>query len=63
MIAPPPAPKRDNQRNSDQGVRPDDRGQDQPTDKKRAQQGTGSDAQRDDARRRPPSPGQPAGGE
>ena len=50
-------------RTSDHGMQPDERGQDQPTDKKRAQQTSGDKIQRDAARERPPSPGQPAGGE
>lgn len=62
MSGPPNVPKPDKQR-SDHGVRPDSRGQDQPTDKKRAQQVSDGDAQDDDGRRRPQSPGQPASGE
>jgi hypothetical protein len=51
------------------GVQQDSRGQDQPTDKRRAQQAsnreeiTGEQAQRDAAAAQPQSPGQPAGGE
>jgi hypothetical protein len=51
------------------GMKKDDRGQDQPTDKARAQQAsnrepnTGEKAQRDAAVAQPQSPGQPAGGE
>jgi hypothetical protein len=53
---------------ADYGIRPDERGQDQPTDKTRAQQVThgeeaGRKAQRDSAVQQSPSPGQPAGGE
>jgi hypothetical protein len=51
------------------GVQQDNRGQDQPTDKARAQQSSsreeteGEQAQRDAAEAQPQSPGEPAGGE
>jgi hypothetical protein len=49
------------------GILQDDRGQDQPIDKSRAQQThlgeEAADAQRDAAVGQPMSPGQPAGGE
>jgi hypothetical protein len=50
------------------GILQDDRGQDQPTDKSRAQQThlgeeAGEEAQRDAATSQPMSPDQPAGGE
>ena len=53
---------------ADYGIRPDERGQDQPTDKTRAQQVThgeeaGRKAQQDSVVKQSPSPGQPAGGE
>jgi hypothetical protein len=44
------------------GLGKDARGQDQPTDKSRAQHDSGQQAQRD-AAEQPPSPGLPAGGE
>jgi hypothetical protein len=55
-------------REPDHGIHPDERGQDQPADKARAQQITrgeeaGRKAQRDSVERQSPSPGQPAGGE
>jgi hypothetical protein len=62
MSAPPRESGHDKQR-SDHGIRTDSRGEDQLTDKKRAQQVDGGDAQREDARQRPQGPGQPAGGE
>jgi hypothetical protein len=46
-----------------QGIIPDDRGQDQPADKRRAEQDSGLRAQKEAARQIPPSPGQPAHGE
>jgi hypothetical protein len=46
-----------------QGVARDERGQDQPTDRQRAQQTSGLKAQKDAAQTQPQSPGQPAGGE
>ena len=47
------------------GIVQDERGQDQPTDKGRAQQRTttGREAQRDAAKNAPMGPGEPAGGE
>ena len=45
----------------DHGIQRDSRGEDQPTDKRRAQQTTQGD--QSGARERPPSPRQPAGGE
>lgn len=51
------------ERNGDQGIARDSRGQEQPKDKGRAQQSSGEDAQRDAAREQPMSPGEPAGGE
>jgi hypothetical protein len=70
-----PAPERksgqsDNDKQSDltkhdlgQGVARDERGQDQQTDRQRAQQPSGLKAQKDAAQTQPQSPGQPAGGE
>jgi hypothetical protein len=49
--------------NSDQGIIRDQRGQDHPKDKKRAQRTSGLKAQRDAAETQPQSPGQPARGE
>jgi len=46
----------------DNGIVQDERGQDQPKDKKRAQQ-PGLKEQRDAAESQPESPGEPAGGE
>ena len=46
-----------------QGIVSDERGQEQPADKKRAQQSAGLRAQKDAAQERVPSPGEPAGGE
>ncbi len=46
-----------------QGIVPDDRGQDQPADKRRAEQDSGLRAQKDAAQQTTPSPGQPAHGE
>jgi hypothetical protein len=46
-----------------QGVIRDNRGQDQPADKRRAQQDSGLRAQKDSAEQNTPSPGQPAHGE
>ena len=46
----------------DQGIVKDERGQDQPKDKKRAQQ-SGLKEQREAAENQPPSPGEPAKGE
>jgi hypothetical protein len=46
----------------DQGIVQDERGQDQPKDKKRAQQ-PGLKEQRETAEREPESPGEPAKGE
>jgi hypothetical protein len=46
-----------------QGVARDERGQDQPADRQRAQQTSGLKAQKDAAQTQPQSPGQPAGGE
>lgn len=50
-------------RGGDQGIARDSRGQEQPKDKRRAQQSSGEDAQREAAREQPMSPGEPAGGE
>jgi hypothetical protein len=41
----------------------DQRGQDQPKDRERAQRTSGQQAQKDSAQSQPQSPGQPAGGE
>jgi len=46
-----------------QGIVRDERGQDQPKDKARAQQTAGLKAQKEAAQTQPPSPGEPAGGE
>ncbi len=46
-----------------QGIVRDQRGQDQPTDKDRAQRTSGLQSQKDAAQTQPQSPGQPAGGE
>jgi hypothetical protein len=48
--------------NKDQGIVQDERGQDQPKDKKRAQQ-PGVKEQQDAAKSTPESPGEPANGE
>jgi hypothetical protein len=53
---------------SGHGIRKDERGQDQPSDKSRAQKVTrgdmaGRNAQRDSATMQQPFPGEPAGGE
>jgi hypothetical protein len=48
---------------SGQGIVRDQRGQDQPKDKERAQRAAGQKAQKDAAQRQPQSPGQPARGE
>jgi hypothetical protein len=50
-------------RDPGQGIVPDDRGQDQPADKHRAEQNSGLRAQKDAAQQQTPSPGQPAHGE
>lgn len=57
--------QQDNLANRDpgQGIVPDDRGQDQPADKRRAEQDSGLRAQKDAAQQQTPSPGQPAHGE
>ncbi len=60
-------PKHSTQRKHHHGILPDSRGQDQPTDKSRAQQAdleqeASEEAQRD-ATSQPMSPGEPAGGE
>ena len=46
-----------------QGTVRDQRGQDQPKDKERAQRTSGLKEQKDAAQQQPESPGQPAGGE
>jgi hypothetical protein len=46
-----------------QGIVRDERGQDQPKDKERAQQTPGQKAQKDAAHSQPQSPGEPAGSE
>ena len=46
-----------------QGIVRDERGEDQPTDKERAQRTSGLKEQKDAAQTPPQSPGQPAGGE
>jgi hypothetical protein len=46
-----------------QGIVRDDRGQDQPKDKARAQQTAGLKSQKEAAETQPQSPGEPAGGE
>jgi hypothetical protein len=48
---------------SGHGVVRDERGQDQPKDKSRAQETPGQKAQKDAAQSEPQSPGEPAGGE
>ena len=48
---------------SGQGIVRDQRGQDQPKDKERAQLTPGQKAQKDAAESQPQSPGEPAGGE
>ncbi len=48
---------------NDHGIERDTRGQEQPTDKSRAQQSAGDKAQRDAALDQSMSPGEPAGGE
>jgi hypothetical protein len=47
----------------DQGIVKDERGQEQPKDKKRAQQPPGFKEQEEAAKRQPQSPGEPGGGE
>lgn len=46
-----------------QGIVRDERGQDQPKDRERAQRTSGLKEQKDAAQPQPQSPGQPAGGE
>jgi hypothetical protein len=46
-----------------QGIVRDQRGQDQPKDKERAQRKSGNQTQKEAANTQPQSPGQPAGGE
>ena len=46
-----------------QGIVCDERGQDQPKDKARAQQRAGLKSQKEAAETQPPSPGEPASGE
>jgi hypothetical protein len=48
---------------AEQGIVRDERGQDQPKDKARAQQSAGLKSQKEAAQTQPPSPGEPAGGE
>jgi hypothetical protein len=48
---------------AEQGIVRDERGQDQPMDKVRAQQTVGLKSQKEAAQTQPPSPGEPAGGE
>ena len=48
---------------NEQGVVRDQRGQDQPKDRERAQRTAGQQAQKASAQSQPQSPGQPAGGE
>jgi len=57
--------QQDRLRNRDpgQGIVPDDRGQDQPADKRRAGQDSGLRAQKEAAQQSTPSPGHPAHGE
>ena len=59
----PPRPRDDqNARRKDHGIGRNSRGEDQPTDKRRAQQ-TSDGEESGAAREQPPNPGQPAGGE
>ena len=51
------------ERSADQGLVRDERGQEQPKDKARAQQTAGLKSQKEAAQTQPPSPGEPAGGE
>lgn len=46
-----------------QGIVRDQRGQDQPNDKERAQRTSGNQTQKEAAETQPQSPGQPGGGE
>ena len=48
---------------SGQGIVQDERGEDQPGDKERAQRDAGLKAQKEAAQSGPQSPGEPAGGE
>jgi hypothetical protein len=50
-------------RNRGQGISRDERGQDQPADKDRAQRTSSQKSQKDAAQTQQQSPGQPAGGE
>jgi hypothetical protein len=54
---------RSGQSGGGQGIVRDQRGEDQPQDKERAQRTSGLKAQKDAAQTQPQSPGQPAGGE
>ena len=54
---------RSNPKGGQQGIARDERGQDQPVDKDRAQRTSAQKAQKDAAESQPASPGQPAGGE
>jgi hypothetical protein len=47
----------------DQGVVRDERGEDEPKNRERAQRSSGLKSQQDAAQTQPPSPGQPAHGE
>ncbi len=59
----PPRPRRDHSpRRSGHGIERNSRGEDQPSDKKRAQQTSHGD-QSGATREQPPSPGEPAGGD
>jgi hypothetical protein len=62
MASPPPPRDDHGSRRSDHGIKRDSRGEDQPTDKRRAQQTSIGD-QSGAGREQPPSPGEPAGGE
>ncbi len=55
--------QQDDLQDQDQGIVRTERGEDQPKDKKRAQQTSGLKSQKDAAKTQPQSPGEPAGGE
>ena len=56
-------PPRREDRASRHGIVRDERGQDQPKDKDRAQKSSGLKEQKEAAENQPQSPGEPAGGE
>jgi hypothetical protein len=56
-------PDSQSKRDREQGIVRDERGQDQPKDKERAQHSSSQKAQKESAESQPQSPGQPAQGE